>query len=125
MPQPLDPAVEALLASAPRPPLAVPNSALSLAERARAFRARNDERPLPAFDGTIEDRPVPVRWGSVPGRVYRSPGAGERAPVVAFFHGGGFIAGDLESHDGLCRELGCLRWRRDRRCRLPAGPGDT
>ena len=106
MPQPLDPAVEALLASAQRPPLPLPDPALSLVERARAFRARDAERPPPpAFDGTIEDRPVPVRWGSVPGRVYRPRGVGERPPVVAFFHGGGFIAGDLDSHDGLCREL--------------------
>jgi acetyl esterase len=106
MPQPLDPTVEALMASAARPPLATPDPALSLAERARAFRAREDERPPPpAFDGAIEDRPVPMRWGSVPGRVYRPRGAGERPPAVAFFHGGGFIAGDLDSHDGLCREL--------------------
>jgi hypothetical protein len=44
MPQPLDPAAEALMASAPRHPLAMPNPALSLAERAWAFRARNDDR---------------------------------------------------------------------------------
>ena len=44
MPQPLDPAVEALQASAPRLPVTMPDPALSLAERARAFRARNDER---------------------------------------------------------------------------------
>jgi len=106
MPQPLDPAVAALLTSAPRLPLATPDPALSLAERAQAFRARDAERPPPpAFDGMIEDRPIPVRWGSVPGRMYRPRGAGERPPVVAFFHGGGFIAGDLDSHDGLCREL--------------------
>lgn len=106
MPQPLDPAVEALLATASRSPLVAPDPALSLAERARAFRARDGERspPLP-FDGTIEDRPVPVRWGSVPGRIYRPRDAGERPPAVAFFHGGGFIAGDLESHEGICREL--------------------
>jgi acetyl esterase len=101
----LDPAVEALMASAPRPPLAMPDPALSLAERARAFRARNDERLRPAFDGAILDRSVPVCWGSVPGRVYRPRGAGEHPPVVAFCHGGGFIAGDLDSHDGLSREL--------------------
>ena len=44
MPQPLDAAVQALIASAPRHPLAMPDPALCLAERARAFRARNDER---------------------------------------------------------------------------------
>lgn len=106
MPQPLDPAVEALMASSPRPPLAAPDPALSLAERARAFRARDGQLPPPpAFDGTIDDISVPVRWGSVPGRVYRPRDAGDGPPAVAFFHGGGFIAGDLDSHDGLCREL--------------------
>lgn len=106
MPQPLDPAVAALLAGAPRAAPVIPNPALSLVEQAQAFRARNAALPPPpAFDGTIEDRPVPVRWGSVPGRVYRPHNAGASPPVVAFFHGGGFIAGDLESHDGLCREL--------------------
>ena len=44
MPQPLDPAVGALLASAPQPRSAVPSSALCLAKRTWAFRARNDER---------------------------------------------------------------------------------
>jgi acetyl esterase len=98
--------VEALLVRAPRPPSAMPTPALSLTERARAFRARDSGRmPPAAFDGTIEDRPLSVRWGSVPGRVYRPRDAGEHPPAVAFFHGGGFIAGDLDSHDGLCREL--------------------
>ncbi|MEN9937567.1 MAG: hypothetical protein RLZZ387_4146 [Chloroflexota bacterium] len=106
MPQQLDPAVEAMMASPPRSPLAAPGPALSLAERARAFRTRDGERPRPLpFDGTIEDISVPVRWGSVPGRVYRPHDAGECPPAVAFFHGGGFIAGDLDSHDDLCREL--------------------
>ena len=59
MPQPLDPAVEVLMANTPRPPLDLPNPALSLAERAQAFRARNDEHSPPAFDGEIEDSVVP------------------------------------------------------------------
>jgi acetyl esterase len=106
MPQPMDPAVQALIDRAPRPAPARPGPAPSLAELARAFRARDAERPPPPpFEGSIEDRAVPVRWGTLPCRVYRPRDAGERPPAVAFFHGGGFIAGDLDSHDGLCREL--------------------
>lgn len=106
MPQPLDPALQALMEHAPRPPLTLPDPMLSLIEQARAFRTNNVESPPPpAFDGTIEDIVVPVRWGSIAGRVYRPHDAGERPPAVAFFHGGGFIAGDLNSHDTLCREL--------------------
>jgi acetyl esterase len=106
MPQPLDPAVQAMLEESPRPPLALPDPRPPLEVLAHAFREQPRERPpLPPFDGAIEDLAVPVRWGSLRARLYRPSGAGERPPAVAFFHGGGFIAGDLDSHESLCREL--------------------
>jgi acetyl esterase len=37
-------------------------------------------------------------------RVYRPHGDGKR-PVVLYFHGGGWVLGDLETHDPLCRRL--------------------
>lgn len=40
--------------------------------------------------------------GSIPARHYR-PAAAAGAPLLVFFHGGGFVIGDLESHDELCR----------------------
>jgi acetyl esterase len=57
---------------------------------------------------SVEDRELPGPAGPLPIRVYRptdpSPGsAGE--PVAVFFHGGGFTAGSLDSHDRLCRCL--------------------
>jgi len=42
---------------------------------------------------------------SVPVRVYRPHEAGVGGPVVVFIHGGGWVFGDLDSHDGLCRAL--------------------
>ena len=42
--------------------------------------------------------------GGVPARVYRPETTGE-IPTVVFFHGGGFVIGDLETHDGICRLL--------------------
>jgi len=36
-------------------------------------------------------------------RRYRA-GAAD-GPVVAFFHGGGWMSGDLDTHDGLCRAI--------------------
>lgn len=106
MPQPLDPAVQAMLAAAPREPFALPDPPPSLAEFARGFRARAAATPAPAeFDGTIADLAIPVRWGSLPGRLYRPSSADPQPPAIAFFHGGGFIAGDLDTHDTLCREL--------------------
>jgi acetyl esterase/lipase len=42
----------------------------------------------------------------VPARVYRPVGAGgPAAPGVVFFHGGGWVIGDLDTHDTHCRAL--------------------
>ncbi|MBQ30903.1 MAG: hypothetical protein CL434_14050 [Acidimicrobiaceae bacterium] len=41
--------------------------------------------------------------GSVPIRVYRP--SSEIAPLLCYLHGAGFIAGDLDSHDQICRLL--------------------
>jgi acetyl esterase len=45
----------------------------------------------------------PVTDGPVPMRIYRP--AGEPLGTLVFFHGGGFVIGDLESHDAQCRIL--------------------
>jgi acetyl esterase len=41
--------------------------------------------------------------GGTPLRLYR-PGAGT-LPLLVYFHGGGWVIGDLETHDGVCRHL--------------------
>ena len=42
--------------------------------------------------------------GGVPIRVYR-PVAGRTSPVVVYYHGGGWVLGDIDTHDSLCRRL--------------------
>ncbi|WKX74141.1 alpha/beta hydrolase [Streptomyces sp. XD-27] len=37
-------------------------------------------------------------------RVYRPQGT-RTAPAIVFIHGGGFIVGDLDTHNGVCRRL--------------------
>lgn len=49
---------------------------------------------------TIVDHSVPGAAIDLPARIYRS-GPGTR-PCVVFFHGGGFVLGDLDSYDGVC-----------------------
>ena len=44
-------------------------------------------------------------------------------PVLVYAHGGGFVFCDLDSHDGLCRNLANLHSRRGRFGGLPAGAG--
>ena len=44
--------------------------------------------------------------GPIPMRLYRSQAAADRnAPVLVFFHGGGWVVGDLDTHDVLARRL--------------------
>ena len=44
---------------------------------------------------------------AIPLRVYRPAGVADsrRLPVLVYFHGGGWVIGDLETHDVLCRQL--------------------
>ena len=42
--------------------------------------------------------------GSIPVRVY-SPDAALGVPTIVFFHGGGFVIGDLDTHDSIARRL--------------------
>jgi acetyl esterase len=56
--------------------------------------------------GATADRSFPGPSGEVGLRVYTPLGAtAPLLPGLVFFHGGGFVLGDLESHDGLCRTL--------------------
>ncbi|KOU24151.1 hypothetical protein ADK52_14525 [Streptomyces sp. WM6372] len=58
--------------------------------------------PIPV--GSVEDGTVPGPAGNIPVRVYR-PATDGPVPTVVFFHGGGWIAGDLDTHDDVTRRL--------------------
>ena len=53
---------------------------------------------------TTEDRTIPGPATDLPIRIYRPEGAGV-TPVVVYFHGGGWVIGDIDTHDGGCRSL--------------------
>jgi len=54
----------------------------------------------------IEDFDIPGPASKIPARLYVPEGAGESVlPGMIFIHGGGFMIGDLDSHDSLCRQL--------------------
>ena len=64
------------------------------------------KQPQPAVAET-RDLSIPGPHGAIPARLYRShaPKAGEAQPVLVYFHGGGWVFGDIETHDNLCRSL--------------------
>jgi len=61
------------------------------------------DEPAPAL-ARIENITVPGPAGPIPARVY-APSTGVPLPCVAYFHGGGWVQGDLETHHGLCARL--------------------
>jgi acetyl esterase len=52
----------------------------------------------------VEDRTLPGPAGAMQMRLY-SPSSGDQLPGLIYFHGGGFVAGSLETHDCIARAL--------------------
>ena len=57
------------------------------------------------FTGVTRDLKVDGAVGPLAARLYAPSGASDPGPGMVFYHGGGFVIGDLETHDGLCRRL--------------------
>lgn len=101
---PLDPLVKAFLDSMK----AVPGPKMSEMTPADA-RATFDGLmqavgPKDVPVGKTENIVVPGAAGGIPIRVYSPVAAGgDPMPALVYFHGGGFVIGNIESHDGLCR----------------------
>jgi acetyl esterase len=80
------------------------------AEARKLFRTMRGLAGRPDPVDAVEDRITP---GSIPLRLYRPLGpsrppgspAGPPSPVLVFFHGGGWVLGDIETVDNLCRRL--------------------
>ncbi len=82
-----------------------PVHTLSAADARRFYRERRaltqpDAAALPVVRDLSADGPA----GPIPLRLYR-PAADGTLPVLVYFHGGGWVIGDLDTHDVLCRQL--------------------
>ena len=53
--------------------------------------------------GRVDNFTIPGLGGDIRARAYAPVAASGPLPALIYFHGGGFISGSLESHDGLCR----------------------
>ncbi len=103
------------------------------ADEARAMMAAAAAaRPPSPEVGEVADGVLPGPAGDLPYRLYRPASAGPH-PLVVYFHGGGWVLGDLDSDDPLCRDL-CVRadavivsvnYRHAPEARFPAAADDA
>jgi acetyl esterase len=100
---PLDPTVAGLLAQMNDPN--APKLSEMTPEVARAgFAALTALQGEPEAIASVEDRRIPGPAGEIPVRIYR-PNADNNLPVLVYFHGGGWVIMDIDTHDPLCRAL--------------------
>jgi acetyl esterase len=104
---PLDPDAQLvidMIRTAGRPPF----ETLTPAEARQAYT--NSRKVLqPPRNDVAETRDLAAAGpaGAIPLRTYRGLGTDpdEKLPALIYFHGGGWLLGDLESHDGVCRRF--------------------
>ena len=87
-----------------RPPLIE----MAVADARKVFAAgRTVTQPDPPDVAEVRNLTCPGPLGEIPLRLYRGKGtaAGAKLPTLVYYHGGGWVIGDLESHDQLCRQI--------------------
>jgi acetyl esterase len=125
---PVDPCFAALLADK-RSELRAPPAHVSIDDMRDGNKAYLVTAPKTPVH-SVEDRTFNGPGGPLALRLYR-PSAAAKLPVVVFCHGGGFVLGDLDTHDSICHRIahssGCVvvsvDYRRAPETRFP-GPLD-
>ncbi len=104
---PIDPDAQRvldLIAESARPPY----ETLAVAEARRLYLAsRSVLQPDPPEVAEVRETRMPGPAGELRLRLYRGAGTAASAtlPCLLYYHGGGWVIGDLDSHDGVCRRI--------------------
>jgi len=106
---PMDPEAQAYLdrvAALGMPPVQTVTPQENRRQRARVMELRRQLAGAytPEAVAKIEERRVPVQGGQTRARIYVPAGSGP-FPVLVYFFGGGFIMGDIEAVDEVCRAM--------------------
>lgn len=70
------------------------------------YRSMKDIADVPIGElATIKDLSIPGPAGAIPARLFDVAASREPGPVMVFYHGGGFVIGDLDTHASICAEI--------------------
>ena len=70
------------------------------------YAAMKDVADLPMGSlATITDLTIPGPAGDIPARLFDTRVDREPGPAMLFYHGGGFVIGDIETHASFCAEI--------------------
>ena len=77
------------------------------APAARAvYAAMKDVADVPVGDlATVSDLAIPGPAGPIPARLFDAKASREPGPAMLFYHGGGFVIGNIETHASFCAEI--------------------
>ena len=81
-----------------------PTEQMTPAEARESMRSRTAALGPVEDVARVDDHRVPVDGGTITVRCYTPAGRGP-FPAYVYFHGGGWVIGDIETHDGICRSL--------------------
>jgi acetyl esterase len=103
----LHPQLVALLERAAKSPLPAYYEVPAAVARRLYRDTRGPLTPDPPAVESVQLLMAPGKAGPVPIRAYRPKGAGkdEILPALVYYHGGGWVIGDLDTHDVVCRTL--------------------
>ena len=128
----VDPQVQTILDGLAVAAAEGPSLAEQTPDEVRASFAMMAMLGTPEDVASVEDSTVAGPAGDLPIRIYR-PATEGTLPALVWYHGGGFVIGDLDSHDAVCRSLanraGCVVIAVDYRLApehpFPAAPDDA
>jgi acetyl esterase len=104
---PIHPQVQAVLDALAKLGAPPPQSVTPAQARLNFKQSRSVFLPAPEQVAATADYSVAGPGGAIPVRLYRPKGAQANTalPVLLYFHGGGWVLGDIDTHDPLCRLL--------------------
>lgn len=103
---PLDPQAQAVIDAFARMNLPAPETVPIAQARRQFMDARRQFLAPEEAVGAVENCTFVTSAGPLPVRIYRPNATSDTPmPALVYFHGGGWVFGNLDSHDRLCRSL--------------------